>query len=107
MPAEAGLLARSGSSSGAMPAPKRSCSSLERAVEAGALAVELVDEHQPRQAQLGGEVATRPRSGPRSPSTALTTTTARSATDSAARDLAEEVGVARGVDDVELDVARA
>ena len=94
-----------GSSSGAMPAPNRSCSSAERAVEAGTLAVELVDEDQAGQAELARPGPRPPRSGPRRPRRRSTTTTARSATDSAARDLAEEVGVAGGVDDVDLDVA--
>ena len=44
-----------GSSSGAIPAPKRSRSCGERPVERGALLVELVDEDHPGDAQLLGE----------------------------------------------------
>ena len=93
-----------GSSSGAMPAPKRSCERAQGAVEAGALAVELVDEDQAGQAQLGGEVPDRLGLGLDALHRAHHDD---GQVDDRQRgaDLAEEVGVPGGVDDVELDVA--
>ena len=76
----------------------------EGAVEAGPLAVELVDEHQAGQAQLGGQV-------PGCLGLGLDALHRAHHDDdqvddrAGGPDLAEEVGVARGVDDVELDVA--
>ena len=75
---------------------------VERALERRALAVELVDEDR----RAGG----RARSASchatsvctSTPSTAETTNTARSATCNAARDVADEVGVAGRVDHVDL-----
>ena len=103
IPAEAGLLADRQLERGD-PGPERARSVGQGAVEVGPLAVELVDERPP------GAVPARPRARQAAsvwastPSTALTTTTARSATEQAAAHLGEEVGVARGVEDVDLDV---
>ena len=87
-----------------MPAPKRSCERAEGAVEAGPLAVELVDEHQARQAELGGP-------GPGRLGLGLDALHGAHDDDgevdhrAGGPHLTEEVGVAGGVDDVDLDVA--
>ena len=75
---------------------------VEGALEVGPLAVELVDEDHPGHVELGRRPPHRlglhlARRRPRD-----TTNTARSATRSAACDVADEVGVARRVDEVDL-----
>ena len=93
-----------GSSSGAMPAPKRSWSAprvrskLARSRSSLLMNTSRGSPSSAARFQAASVWASMP-------STALTTMTARSTTEQRGAHLAEEVGVARGVDDVELDVA--
>ena len=93
-----------GSSSGAMPAPKRSWSALRvRSKLARSRSSLLMNTSRGRPSSAARFHAASVWAS--MPSTALTTTTARSTTEQRGPDLAEEVGVAGGVDDVDLDVA--
>ena len=75
---------------------------VERPVEAGPLAIELVDEDHPGDAEWPRPSSTTASVWTSTPSTALTTNTARSATRRAAVDVRHEVGVAGTVEDVDL-----
>ncbi len=88
-----------------MPAPKRVLERAQGSVEAGPLAVELVDEHETGQAELGCQVPDR--FGLRFDALDRAHHDDSEVDDRQRRShLAEEVGVAGRVDDVELDVAQ-
>ena len=92
----------SGSSSGANPWPKTLAQLVEHGVEVGAVLVLPGDEDHPRQAERRRTCATRVSVPTSIPSTALITMTARSATDERGVDVGDEVGIAGGVDQVDL-----
>ena len=93
-----------GSSKGAMPGPEALAELGQGPVEAGTLAVQLVDEHEAGEPELGGQL-------PGGLGLGLDALDGAHHEDhevghrAGGPDLAEEVGVARGVDDVELHVA--
>ena len=102
-PPEAGLLTH-GELEGGDPGSEAVAQRAQGAVEAGPLPVELVDEHQSGQAHLGGQI-------PGGLGLGFDALDGAHDHDGQVHhrggrpDLAEEVGVARGVDDVQLDVA--
>ena len=77
-------------------------SDCERALEAGALAIEPVEHDEPRQAELVGRLPRPSRSAPSTPATASTTTSGGVGDVQRRARVAEEVADARRVDQVDL-----